>query len=69
MAQSSEVSKTSEDSRDPDLSRRTILTRWLRWSGPVTRAAILDRYAFDPAWLDAALGRLLADVRSSRATS
>ena len=44
-----------------DLSRRTILTRWLRWAGPVTRAAILDRYAFDPAWLDAALGRLLAE--------
>ncbi len=36
-----------------------ILTRWLRWSGPVTRTAILDRYPFDPAWLDAALGALV----------
>ncbi len=37
-----------------------VLRRWLRWAGPVTRAAILDRYAFDPEWLDAALGELLA---------
>jgi len=37
-----------------------ILTRWLRWAGPVTRAAILDRYAFDSAWLDESLGELLA---------
>jgi len=41
---------------DLGVSSRTILTRWLRWSGPVTRAAILERYAFDPAWLDATLG-------------
>jgi ATP-dependent helicase Lhr and Lhr-like helicase len=38
-----------------------ILTRYLRWSGPVTRAAILDRYAFDPTWLDETLARLLVD--------
>lgn len=38
-----------------------ILARWLRWSGPVTRAAILDRYAFDPNWLDATLARLLTE--------
>jgi ATP-dependent Lhr-like helicase len=38
-----------------------ILARYLRWSGPVTRAAILERYGFDQAWLDDALARLLAE--------
>ncbi len=37
-----------------------ILRRLLRHSGPLTRADILARYAFDPAWLDAELARALA---------
>ncbi len=49
----------SKDAHSSSLA--SILCRWLRWSGPVTRPAILNRYAFDPAWLDAALGQLLAD--------
>jgi len=38
----------------------TILRRFLRHSGPVSRADILARYAFDAAWLDDELGRLIA---------
>ncbi len=37
-----------------------ILRRHLRNSGPLTQEAILHRYAFDPAWLAEALGRLVA---------
>ena len=37
-----------------------ILRRFLRHSGPVSRADILARYAFDAAWLDDELGRLIA---------
>ncbi len=37
-----------------------ILRRFLRASGPVTRAAILDRYAFDEPWLDETLARWVA---------
>jgi ATP-dependent Lhr-like helicase len=37
-----------------------VLRRYLRHSGPLTREAILHRYAFDEAWLDAALARLVA---------
>jgi ATP-dependent helicase Lhr and Lhr-like helicase len=39
----------------------SILARWFRWSGPVTRTAILDRYAFDPNWLNETLARLLTE--------
>ena len=49
----------SKDAQGSDLG--AILRRWLRWSGPVTRPAILSRYAFDPALLDVTLGELLAD--------
>ncbi len=38
-----------------------ILRRYLRHSGPLSRDDILARYAFDPAWLDAELARLLAE--------
>ncbi|MBI4785684.1 MAG: DEAD/DEAH box helicase [Chloroflexi bacterium] len=37
-----------------------VLRRFLRASGPVTRDAILDRYAFDERWLDEQLGKLVA---------
>ncbi len=37
-----------------------ILRRFFRNSGPLTRAAILDRYAFDETWLDETLARLVA---------
>jgi ATP-dependent helicase Lhr and Lhr-like helicase len=53
--------QTSEVSETSDVLRRAILTRWLRWAGPVTRAAILDRYAFDSTWLDTTLGAFLSD--------
>ena len=38
----------------------SILSRWLRWSGPVTRTAILGRYPFAADLLDTTLDRLLA---------
>ncbi len=37
----------------------SILRRYLSHSGPVTRAAILDRYGFDEAWLDEVLQGLV----------
>ncbi|MGB4801357.1 MAG: DEAD/DEAH box helicase [Anaerolineae bacterium] len=37
-----------------------ILRRLLRHSGPISRADILARYAFDSAWLDDELARLIA---------
>lgn len=37
-----------------------ILRRHLRNSGPLSQVDILARYAFDPAWLDAELARLVA---------
>ncbi len=40
--------------------REVILRRFLRASGPVTRDDILNRYAFDESWLDAALEQLVA---------
>ena len=36
-----------------------ILRRYLRHAGPVTRAALLARYGFDPPWLDEALQRMI----------
>lgn len=42
-----------------DFQHENILRRYLRHSGPITRAALLARYPFDPAWLDAILARLL----------
>jgi ATP-dependent helicase Lhr and Lhr-like helicase len=45
----------------PDVSGADpILRRYLAASGPVTRAAILQRYAFDPAWLDTTLATLVS---------
>ncbi|MDW8099272.1 MAG: DEAD/DEAH box helicase [Anaerolineae bacterium] len=41
-------------------ARRRILSDFLRHSGPLTREAILARYAFPSAWLDAALADMLA---------
>jgi ATP-dependent helicase Lhr and Lhr-like helicase len=38
----------------------SVLRRFLSHSGPVTRDDILDRYAYDPAWLDETLQRLVA---------
>ncbi len=38
-----------------------VVARYLRWSGPVTRAGILDRYAFAADWLDATLARLVEE--------
>ncbi|MCC6191009.1 MAG: DEAD/DEAH box helicase [Anaerolineales bacterium] len=35
-----------------------VLRRYLRHAGPVTREAILQRYPFEPDWLEAALARL-----------
>jgi ATP-dependent Lhr-like helicase len=43
-----------------DVSGLAVLQRFLRHSGPVTRDAILERYAFDQQWLDAALDRLVS---------
>ena len=37
-----------------------VLGRYLRSAGPVTREAILARYAFPANWLDETLGRLVA---------
>jgi len=42
------------------LHLESILSRWLRWSGPVTRSEILIRYPFAPDLLDTTLDRLLA---------
>lgn len=36
-----------------------VLRRFLAHSGPVTRDEILDRYAFDPVWLDERLATLV----------
>lgn len=41
-------------------ARRTILTRFLNQSGPLTTAAITARYAFPTAWLEGELDRLVA---------
>ncbi len=41
-------------------ARRRILSDFLRHSGPLTREAILARYAFPSAWLDATLADMLA---------
>ena len=43
----------------PDAAAR-ILRRLFRNSGPLARGAILARYAFDEAWLDATLGEWVA---------
>ncbi|MEP7200741.1 MAG: DEAD/DEAH box helicase, partial [Chloroflexota bacterium] len=40
-------------------SQAGILLRLFHNSGPLTRDALLDRYAFDEAWLDATLTRLV----------
>ncbi len=41
-------------------AREGVLRRHFRNSGPLTRAAILDRYAFDEEWLDATLAEWVA---------
>jgi len=38
-----------------------ILRRFLRHAGPVTRAGILERYAFPPEWLDETLAKLVTE--------
>src|SRR5581483_11472315 len=43
-----------------------ILTRYLRSAGPVTREQILERYAFEETWLDAALQKLVDDRHVAR---
>jgi len=43
----------------PDNAAR-VLRRCFRNAGPLTRAAMLDRYAFDAVWLDATLAEWLA---------
>ena len=42
-----------------DFQRESILRRYLRHSGPIAREALIARYPFNPAWLDATLTRLL----------
>jgi ATP-dependent Lhr-like helicase len=44
----------------PTGSGETVLRRFLRSSGPVTREAILGRYAFPEQWLDATVAHLVA---------
>lgn len=44
-----------------DAALLNVLRRFLRRAGPVTRAALLERYPFPAAWLDDALARLLAE--------
>ncbi len=51
------------DISDAALSAEHVLRRLLACSGPLTRSAILARYAFDVAWLDATLSRLV-DARA-----
>jgi ATP-dependent Lhr-like helicase len=43
-----------------DRSSQAVLQRYLRHCGPVTRAQILERYAFDEEWLDQALESMIA---------
>jgi ATP-dependent Lhr-like helicase len=47
----------------PEEARRRILQRYLAASGPVTRQAILARYAFPGEWLDEELERLVGQRR------
>ncbi len=44
---------------DRDAARRGILRRVLAAHGPLTRAWLLDRYPWEPDWLDAALTALV----------
>ncbi|MBN1584238.1 MAG: hypothetical protein JXA89_26250, partial [Anaerolineae bacterium] len=44
---------------DPVEARRSILCRFLGQTGPVTLSAIRARYAFEPAWLQGELERLI----------
>ena len=44
---------------DPDSARRAILRRVLSTHGPLTRDWLLERYPWQPAWLDAALQELV----------
>jgi ATP-dependent Lhr-like helicase len=53
-------SATTETRSGAAPSSLAILRRWLRHAGPVTRAGILDRYAFPPEWLDETLSHLVA---------
>ena len=50
---------SSQTSEGRAAAAEAILRRLFSFSGPLTRTAILDRYAFDEAWLDAALDRLV----------
>jgi ATP-dependent helicase Lhr and Lhr-like helicase len=50
-------SERSESARDA--ARRTILRRQLATHGPLTRARLLARYPWEPAWLDEALEALV----------
>jgi ATP-dependent helicase Lhr and Lhr-like helicase len=56
------ASPRSSDAADrvpqPESAAASILLRYLRRSGPVTRDAVLARYPFAPAWLTAELDRL-----------
>ncbi|MGC9336046.1 MAG: Lhr family helicase, partial [Anaerolineae bacterium] len=44
---------------DPDPAQRAILRRVLSTHGPLSRDWLLDRYPWEPAWLDAALQDLI----------
>jgi len=51
------------DLSDAAMAAERVLRRLLARSGPLTRSAILTRYAFGEAWLDATLSRLV-DARA-----
>jgi ATP-dependent helicase Lhr and Lhr-like helicase len=55
----SELANEYKEVGEANRSSYNILLRLLRTNGPLTREAILDRYAFDPAWLDETLLRLV----------
>jgi ATP-dependent helicase Lhr and Lhr-like helicase len=50
----------SSEPSPPSGSREAILRRLMRRTGPVTREAILERYAFPGDWLEETLGRLVS---------
>jgi ATP-dependent helicase Lhr and Lhr-like helicase len=54
------------DRSPEDLSGLAVLRRRLRTCGPVTRDEILQRYAFDEAWLDAVLDGLVSSREIAR---
>jgi ATP-dependent Lhr-like helicase len=54
-----DLTNHGEPTIDPNEARRAILRRYLGYAGPVTLARIRERYAFDAAWLEAELDRLI----------